>query len=93
MVETWNEHILGIGRYYMGQKLIGLFNFSEIEQTAWIHEEEYYINLVDGSMLNSDHVTLGSHQFVWMFHNYEPRREPVKKAEVPKKKKAAAKKE
>ena len=93
MVETWNEHILGIGRYYMGQKLIGLFNFSEIEQTAWIHEEEYYINLVDGSMLNSDHVTLGGHQFVWMFHNYEPRREPVKKAEVPKKKKAAAKKE
>ena len=93
MVETWNEHILGIGRYYMGQKLIGLFNFSEIEQTAWIHEEEYYTNLVDGSMLNSDHVTLGGHQFVWMFHDYEPRREPVKKAEVPKKKKAAAKKE
>ena len=59
MVETWNEHILGIGRYYMGQKLIGLFNFSEIEQTAWIHEEEYYTNLLDGSMLNSDHVTLG----------------------------------
>ena len=86
MVETWNEHILGIGRYYMGQKLIGLFNFSEIEQTAWIHEEEYYTNLLDGSMLNSDHVTLGGHQFVWMYHCYEPRREVLKK---PQKKKAA----
>ncbi len=87
IVETWNEHILGIGRYYMGQKLIGLFNFSEIEQTAWIHEEEYYTNLLDGSPLNSDHVTLGGHQFVWMYHCYEPKRETLK---MPQKKKAAA---
>ena len=35
IVETWNEHILGIGRYYMGQKLIGLFNFSD-NRIIWL---------------------------------------------------------
>jgi amylosucrase len=82
VVETWNPHILGIGRYYSGQKLIGLFNFSEIEQTAWIHENEYYTDLLDGNPVNSDHVTLPGHGFVWMYHSYEPQREVLKKAKA-----------
>jgi amylosucrase len=47
-IETWNDHILGIGRYKDGEKLIALFNFSEHDQTAWINEEEDYIDLKTG---------------------------------------------
>ena len=88
--ETWNEHILGIGRYYSGQKLIGLFNFSEIEQTAWIHEDEDYIDLLTGNPVNRDHVTLPGHGFVWMYHSYEPKREILKVKPDPRRKRKKA---
>ena len=30
IIETWNDHVLGIGRYYKGEKLIALFNFNDL---------------------------------------------------------------
>ena len=37
-IETWDDAVLCIGRYFEGEKLIGLFNFSEYDRTAnmWI---------------------------------------------------------
>ena len=32
--------ILGIGRYYDGEKLLAFFNFSPNDQTAWVEEDE-----------------------------------------------------
>ena len=39
-VETWDSSILCIGRYYDGDKIYGLFNFSEYDKTAWINERD-----------------------------------------------------
>ena len=39
-VETWDKSILCIGRYYDGDKIYGLFNFSEFDKTAWINERD-----------------------------------------------------
>ena len=33
-IETWEPAVLCMGRYYDGEKIIGLFNFSEQEKTA-----------------------------------------------------------
>ena len=70
VVETYNDHVLGIGRYYDNEKLIALFNFSEDEQVAWINEEEDYIDLMTGLQRDAKGVNLAGHSFAWLLHSY-----------------------
>lgn len=39
-VETFDSSVLCIGRYYEGEKILGIFNFSEYDKTAWINETD-----------------------------------------------------
>ena len=70
IVETYNDHILGIGRYARGEKLIALFNFSEYEQVAWINEEEDYIDLLTEEEVIARGVKVPGHDFLWLYHSY-----------------------
>ena len=46
---NWDNSILCIGRYYEGEKIYGLFNFSEYDKTAWINERDgIYKDLITG---------------------------------------------
>ena len=48
-VETYDRSVLGICREMEGEKLIGLFNFSESESTAWINTTDgEYVDLCSG---------------------------------------------
>ena len=47
-LEPYNDHILGIGRYYHDQKLWHSLISIEDDQTAWINENEDYVNLMTG---------------------------------------------
>ena len=48
-IETWDPSVLCIGRYFEGEKIIGLFNFSEFDKTAWINETDGdYVDLISG---------------------------------------------
>lgn len=66
IVETWNDHVLGIGRYYRGEKLIALFNFNDQDETAWINEEEEYRDLLTGGLCEAKAVGVPAHDFVWL---------------------------
>ncbi len=66
IVEAWNDHVLGIGRYYRGEKLIGLFNFNDCSETAWINENEKYIDLLTGEEIVAKGVNLQGYDFKWM---------------------------
>ena len=96
IVEPWNDHILGIGRYYNDQKLIALFNFADDEQTAWIDEPEDFIELMTGEKREAKAVQLPPHGFVWLFHSYKENKKtmtaPDLEALTKPKKKAPAKK-
>ena len=96
IVEPWNDHILGIGRYYNDQKLIALFNFADNEQTAWIDEPEDFIELMTGEKREAKAVQLPPHGFVWLFHSYKESKKtmtaPDLEALTKPKKKAPAKK-
>ena len=84
-LETWNNHVLGIGRYYKGEKVIALFNFSEQEQTAWIDEPENYHDLFTGEARSARGVVLPGHDFVWLYYNYSSSdKVPVPVAELRK---------
>ncbi len=71
IVEPWNDHILGIGRYYEGEKLIALFNFSANEETAWIDEQDDYVNLLTGEPVTAKNVQIPAQSFVWLYHAFE----------------------
>ncbi|MDO4465673.1 MAG: alpha-amylase family protein [Bacillota bacterium] len=70
IVETQNDAVLGIGRYYNGQKLIGLFNFSKQNEVAKIFEEQQYVNLVTNGLVDAKEIEIPAQDFVWLFHNY-----------------------
>ncbi len=88
VLETWNDHILGIGRYYQGQKMLALFNFSEFDQTAWIKEVEDYYDMMTGLKRPAKAVVVPGYGFVWLITSF--RDEPVQKHKAPRK--SAAKK-
>ncbi len=79
IVEPYNDHILGIGRYYDGEKLIALFNFSGQDQVARIGAVEDYIDLVTGEPCNAEEVTIPAYDYVWMLTTFE--KKPEKKAQ------------
>ena len=70
IVETWNDHVLGIGRYYRGQKLIALFNFNDHEEIAWINESETYTDLISGSSFDAKAVTIKGYGFYWLLTSF-----------------------
>lgn len=71
IVETWNDHILGIGRYYRGEKLIALFNFSDRDETAWINETEEYTDMITGEAREAKAVNIPAYGFVWLLTHFK----------------------
>ncbi len=71
IVEPYNDHILGIGRYYNGEKLIALFNFSEEDETAWVNEPEDYIDLMTGKPRPAKAVGVPANDFAWLLTSWK----------------------
>ena len=66
-VETWDSSILCIGRYFEGEKIIGLFNFSEYDKTAWIDEKDGdYIDLMSGNEIKPVGVNIPPYGFYYL---------------------------
>ena len=81
LLEPYNDHILAMGRYYKGQKLLALFNFSNRDETAWINEEEDYTDLMTGEHRDDARaVGIPAFDFVWLFHSYRPKEESAEEA-------------
>lgn len=69
-LDTYNDHVLGIGRYYQGQKLLAFFNFSELGQIAWVNEDEQYIDLLTGKDRPARGVSLPGYGFAWLVTDF-----------------------
>ena len=66
-IDTWDPAVLCIGRYYEGEKLIGLFNFSEYDKTAWINETDgEYVELISGSKMKAAGVNIPAYGYYFM---------------------------
>ena len=70
LMEAGCDHILGIGRYRKGRKLLALFNFSPEVQTAQIAEHEDYVELWSGQPQKARDVVLDGYGFVWLHTTY-----------------------
>nr|WP_302226364.1 alpha-amylase family glycosyl hydrolase [uncultured Marvinbryantia sp.] len=66
-LETGEQAVICIVRRYAGEKLIGLFNFSEFEKTAWIEETDgEYRDLVTGKNVTASAVKVPGNGFFWL---------------------------
>lgn len=66
-VETWDRSVLCIGRYYEGEKIYGLFNFSEFDKTAWINETDGdYVELISGREMKACGVDIPAYGFYYL---------------------------
>ena len=67
--DTGSPHVLGVGRWYNGRKLIALFNFSGQFLTASCRETGPFEELIYGGHFNDlGHVELCPYGFVWLLH-------------------------
>jgi amylosucrase len=67
VLNTGNDRILGIGRYYRGEKLLALFNFSRETQTAWLQDENLYQDLAGGRRCRAGAVKMPAGSFRWLY--------------------------
>ena len=67
---TGNDQVLGIGRYYLGEKLLAVFNFSQEPQTAWIHDETMYTDLETGRRCKAGTVNIPAGKHRWLYKRF-----------------------
>ncbi len=66
-IETWEPGVLCICRCKDGDKLIGLFNFSEYNKTAWINETDgEYEDLISGRRMRASGVNIPAYGFYYL---------------------------
>ena len=66
-IDTYDQSVLCIGRYHRGVKVLGIFNFSEHDKTAWINEEDgMYLNMLNGQKMEARGVDVPGYGFYWL---------------------------
>ena len=63
-LNTNDDSVLCVGRYYDGEKIFGIFNFSEYPKTAWVSEDGAYRNMIDGSSVSMKEISLPGYGFI-----------------------------
>ena len=71
LLRTLSDQVLGVGRYYRGEQLLALFNFSETEQTVWLLDPKIYTDLISGSESDARSVTIPAGGFRWLLHRFD----------------------
>ena len=66
ILNTGNDQVLGIGRYYQGEKLLGLFNFSKDPQAACVFDESLYTDLETGRRTRAGMLEVPAGGYRWL---------------------------
>ena len=70
LLDTGNDHVLGIGRYYRGEQLLALFNFSDEPQKIWLRDEKTYTDLISGKEGDAGTVRMEAGGVRWLLHTF-----------------------
>ena len=66
-IETYEKEVLCIGRYFEGDKIIGIFNFSEHDKTACINEDDgIYEDMLTGNKMQACGVNIPAYGFFYL---------------------------
>ena len=67
---TGDDGVLGIGRYYQGEKLAGFFNFSEYEHWVPVNTPGEFSDLLTGEPITNGGVLLPPGGFSWLICDF-----------------------
>ena len=70
LVNTGSDQVLGLGRYYRGEKLIALFNFGEREARTNLNELGEYTDLISGEAVDKRAVDTPIGGFRWLLCDF-----------------------
>ena len=70
IVNTESDQVLGIGRYYRGEKLIALFNFGDRESRTNLNELGEYTDLISGETVDKRAVVTPIGGFRWLLCDF-----------------------
>ena len=70
LLDTQNDHVLGIGRYYAGEKLLALFNFDFDDHDIRLGDPYRYVDLWTGKETPTLKVHVPAHGFVWLMTDF-----------------------
>ncbi len=70
IVYTASDQVLGVGRYYQGEKLVALFNFGEQPARIFVDELGDYTDLISGEPVDKRAVELPSGGFRWLLCDF-----------------------
>jgi len=66
LLNTGSDQVLGIGRYYQGEKLLALFNFSGENKTAWVRDPSVFTDLITEEVTDAGAVAVDAFGFRWL---------------------------
>ena len=69
-MNTGSDQVLGIGRYYRGEKLIALFNFGEREARTNLNELGEYTDLISREAVDKRAVDTPIGSFRWLLCDF-----------------------
>ena len=70
LLNTGDDGVLGVGRYYQGEKLLALFNFSEGERRIYSDELGEYSDLISGEAADKHRIVIPSGGFRWLLCDF-----------------------
>ena len=70
VINTFDDGVLGIGRYHKGEKLVALFNFVEQEKHVAVDELGDYYDMCTGEHADKNWITLPSGDFKWLICDF-----------------------
>ena len=66
-VDTSDKSVLCIGRYYEGEKILGIFNFSEYNKTICIQGENgMYTDMISGEKIELPNIEIPAFGFLYL---------------------------
>ncbi len=66
-LETWEQSVLCVERSFEGEKILGIFNFSEYDKTAWINVRDgNYEDLISGRIRDAAAVDIPGLSFFYL---------------------------
>ena len=70
ILNTGNHQVIGIGRYYRGEQLLALFNFSRDPQVARVLDETMYHDLDSGKRCKAGAVKVPAGGYRWLYKKF-----------------------
>ena len=71
ILDTRDDSVLGIGRYYRGEKLLALFNFAERERQVSVNELGDFRDLFSGEEADKFALTIPAGGFRWLLCDFD----------------------